>query len=77
MFDKKTYNSLLKEVPKMKLITLSRVSEQLGVTVSVAKVGLRHLKEKNVIKPVVLHNKMLVYVVAAAGEGEATVVKAE
>ncbi len=60
----------------MKLITLSRVSEQLGVTASVAKIGLRHLKEKGMVKPVVLHNKMLVYVVAQP-ESEATIVKAE
>ncbi|KAL0481688.1 ribosomal protein S25 [Acrasis kona] len=65
LFDKKTYANLTKDVPKMKLITLSRVSEQLGVTASVAKVGLRHLKEKGTIKPLVLHSKMLVYVVTA------------
>jgi ribosomal protein S25 len=76
MFDKKSLGSLTKEVPKMKLITLSRVSEQLGVTASVAKIGLRHLKEKGMVKPVVLHNKMLVYVVAQP-ESEATIVKAE
>ena len=63
MFDKKSYASLLKDVPKMKLITVARVSEQFGITGSVAKVGLRHLHEKGIIQPVILHSKMLIYVV--------------
>merc|ERR1711992_486768 len=46
MFDKPTYDKLLKEIPKAKLITPSVVSERLRVNGSVAKVAIRHLEEK-------------------------------
>ncbi|KAL9646635.1 hypothetical protein ABK040_010747 [Willaertia magna] len=63
LFDTKAFNALVKEVPKMKLITIARVSEAIGVTGSVAKQGLRYLEEKDLIKPVVKHHKMMIYVV--------------
>jgi small subunit ribosomal protein S25e len=72
MFDKKSYANLLKDVPKMKLITVARVSEQFGITASLAKVGLRHLHEKGIIQPVVLHSRMLIYVVRNQEEAATT-----
>jgi len=63
LFDTKSFNQLVKEVPKMKLITIARVSEALGVTGSVAKRGLRYLEEKDLIKPVVKHSNMMIYIV--------------
>merc|ERR1711861_21843 len=52
MFDKPTYDRLLKEIPKAKLITPSVVSERLKVNGSVARAAIRHLEEKGVIAPV-------------------------
>ena len=49
MFDKPTYDRLLKEIPKAKLITPSVVSERLKVNGSVARAAIRHLEEKGMI----------------------------
>merc|ERR1719367_2739047 len=49
MFDEPTYDRLLKEIPKTKLITPSIVSERLRVSGSVAKAAIRHLEEKDLI----------------------------
>eukprot|EP00397_Hematodinium_sp_SG-2012_P071536 GEMP01143732.1.p2 GENE.GEMP01143732.1~~GEMP01143732.1.p2 ORF type:complete len:120 (+),score=43.87 GEMP01143732.1:24-362(+) len=51
-FDKATYDKLLKEIPKAKLITPAIVSERLRVNGSVARAAIRHLEEKNVIQRV-------------------------
>merc|ERR1711915_427819 len=62
MFDKPTYDKLLKEIPKAKLITPAVVSERLKVNGSVAKVAIRHLEEKGVIALVgERHAPMLIY----------------
>merc|ERR1739842_196172 len=62
MFDKATYDKLLKEIPKAKLITPSVVSERLKVNGSVARQAIRHLEEKNLIKHVgEKHAAALVY----------------
>ncbi|CAE8597814.1 unnamed protein product, partial [Polarella glacialis] len=52
MFDKATYDKMLKEIPKAKLITPSVVSERLKVNGSVARVAIRHLEEKGLIQSV-------------------------
>merc|ERR1712204_74435 len=52
MFDKPTYDKMLKEIPKAKLITIAVVSERLKVNGSVAKVAIRHLEEKGFIAAV-------------------------
>ncbi len=52
MFDKATYDKMMKEIPKAKLITLSVVSERLKVNGSVARVAIRHLEEKGLIEHV-------------------------
>merc|ERR1711988_729795 len=49
MFDKPTYDKLLKEIPKAKLITPAVVSERLKVNGSIARLAIRHLEEKGVI----------------------------
>merc|ERR1711985_38022 len=49
MFDKSTYDKLMKEIPKAKLITPSVVSERLKVNGSVARQAIRHLEEKGLI----------------------------
>jgi len=49
MFDKATYDKMLKEIPKAKLITPSVVSERLKVNGSVARQAIQHLAEKGLI----------------------------
>ena len=61
LFDKNTYDKLLKEVPTYKLITPSIVSERLKVRGSLAKKGLDELLEKGLIKLVVSHRAQLIY----------------
>jgi small subunit ribosomal protein S25e len=52
MFDKATYDKMMKEIPKAKLITPSVVSERLKVNGSVARAAIRHLEEKGLIQHV-------------------------
>merc|ERR1711957_1114313 len=52
MFDKATYDKMLKEIPKAKLITTAVVSERLKVNGSVARLAIRHLEEKGHIEHV-------------------------
>uniref|UniRef100_A0A7S2X4N9 40S ribosomal protein S25 n=1 Tax=Prorocentrum micans TaxID=2945 RepID=A0A7S2X4N9_PROMC len=52
MFDQATYDKLMKEIPKAKLITTAIVSERLKVNGSVARQAIRHLEEKGLIQAV-------------------------
>merc|ERR1712021_50996 len=56
LFDKPTYEKLLKEVPTYKLITPSIVSERLKVRGSLARKALIELTQKGLIKQVVQHH---------------------
>lgn len=58
----------MKEVPTYKLITTSVVSERLKVTGSLARVAIRLLREKGLIKPVSHSSAMLIYTRATAAE---------
>merc|ERR1712028_153244 len=70
MFDKATYDRLLKEIPKAKLITPSIVSERLKVNGSVARAAIRHLEEKGLIEVVgERHSAQLIYT-RKIGDGE-------
>merc|ERR1712086_1245219 len=70
MFDKPTYDKLLKEIPKAKLITPSVVSERLRVNGSVAKVAIRHLEEKGLIVHVGEKSaKQMIYTRKIGGDG--------
>jgi len=71
MFDKATYDKLLKEIPKAKLITIAVVSERLKVNGSVAKVAIRHLEEKGLITHVGEKSaKLMIYTRKIGGDGE-------
>merc|ERR1739836_106772 len=61
LFDKPTYDKLLKEVPTYKLITPSIVSERLKVRGSLARKALHELAQKGLIKQVVQHSAQLIY----------------
>merc|ERR1712029_205449 len=69
LFDKATYDKLLKEVPTYKLITPSIVSERLKVRGSLAKRGMGELHEKGLIKLVLSHHAQMVYTRCAKEEG--------
>merc|ERR1711876_39155 len=61
LFDKGTYDKLLKEVPTYKLITPSIVSERLKVRGSLARKALTELVQKGLIKQVVQHSAQTIY----------------
>merc|ERR1712226_39009 len=61
LFDKPTYDKLLKEVPTYKLITPSIVSERLKVRGSLARKALTELAQKGLIKQVVQHSAQTIY----------------
>merc|ERR1712062_389726 len=61
LFDKATYDKLLKEVPPYKLITPSIVSERLKVRGSLARKALHELAQKGLIKQVVQHSAQTIY----------------
>ncbi|CAK0804045.1 unnamed protein product [Prorocentrum cordatum] len=68
MFDQATYDKMLKEIPKAKLITTAIVSERLKVNGSVARQAIRHLEEKGLIAPVgERSSSMLIYTRNIAG----------
>jgi small subunit ribosomal protein S25e len=52
LFDAETFKRLEKEVPKMKMISLSTVSERLKINSSLARKACRMLCEKGVIRKV-------------------------
>merc|ERR1711871_651061 len=69
MFDKGTYDKLLKEIPKAKLITPAVVSERLKVNGSVARQAIRHLEEKGLVCHVgEKHAAQLIYTRKIGGE---------
>lgn len=61
LFDQKTYDRLITEVPKVKLITPSVVSERLKVNGSLARAGIRELVSKGLIRVVSYHSKQGIY----------------
>ena len=50
LFDKTTYEKMLSDVPKQKLITPSIISEKLKVNGSLARKAVRELVSKNLIR---------------------------
>merc|ERR1711870_14200 len=61
LFDKPTYEKLLKEVPTYKLITPSIVSERLKVRGSLARKALDELTQKGLIRQVVQNHAKTIY----------------
>eukprot|EP01097_Dermamoeba_algensis_P005394 TRINITY_DN342_c0_g1_i1.p2 TRINITY_DN342_c0_g1~~TRINITY_DN342_c0_g1_i1.p2 ORF type:complete len:122 (-),score=39.38 TRINITY_DN342_c0_g1_i1:93-458(-) len=68
VFDKPTYDKLLKEVPSYKLITPSIISDRLKVNGSLARRALRHLEDKGLVKRVARHGAQSIYTRATAGK---------
>ena len=61
LFDKATYDKLMKEVPSYKLITPSIVSERMKVRGSLARKVLAELVSKGLIRQVVQHHSQTIY----------------
>ncbi|KYN36931.1 40S ribosomal protein S25 [Trachymyrmex septentrionalis] len=71
LFDKLTYEKLLREVPQYKLITPSIVSERLKIRGSLARRALIELQQKGFIKQVVQHHAQLIYTRTTKGDDPA------
>ena len=56
-----TYEKMLTDVPKQKLITPSIISEMLKVTGSLARKAVRELVSKNLIRPILTHKTQAIY----------------
>jgi len=61
LFDKTTYEKMLTDVPKQKLITPSIISEKLKVNGSLARKAVRELVSKNLIRPILTHKHQAIY----------------
>ncbi|KAK9843774.1 hypothetical protein WJX81_005771 [Elliptochloris bilobata] len=70
LFDKATYEKLLAEVPKYKLITPSVLSDRLRVNGSLARAAIRELAEKGLIRAVAHHGSQSIYTRATNVEEE-------
>ncbi|KAK6635271.1 hypothetical protein RUM44_000522 [Polyplax serrata] len=71
LFDKATYEKLLKEVPTYKLITPSVVSERLKVRGSLARRALAELLQKGLVKQVIKHHAQVIYTRTTKGDDPA------
>eukprot|EP00244_Chara_vulgaris_P002528 TRINITY_DN144_c0_g1_i1.p3 TRINITY_DN144_c0_g1~~TRINITY_DN144_c0_g1_i1.p3 ORF type:complete len:109 (-),score=33.58 TRINITY_DN144_c0_g1_i1:259-585(-) len=61
LFDQATYDKLVTEVPKYKLITPSVLSDRLRITGSLARNGIKELMARGVIRLVSAHANQQIY----------------
>ncbi len=62
LVDENLLKTMEKEIPKMKVITPSEVSDKYGIRVSVAKSILKNLEAKGIIKRVISDKRLKVWV---------------
>jgi small subunit ribosomal protein S25e len=70
LFQQETYERLLNEVPKMKLITASALVERLKINAALARAAIRELEKSGSITRVLAHHSQLVYTRGTAGGDE-------
>ncbi|KAF1330434.1 S25 ribosomal protein, partial [Globisporangium splendens] len=70
LYDQETYERLLNEVPKMKLITASAIVERLKVNAALARASIHELEESGVITKVLAHHAQYIYTRAVGGADE-------
>ncbi|CAJ0847078.1 4505_t:CDS:10 [Entrophospora sp. SA101] len=70
VLDKATYDKLFKEVPAYKLITPSVLVDRLHVNGSLARVAIRELAEKGLIRKISTHGSQLIYIEEDANDRE-------
>jgi small subunit ribosomal protein S25e len=61
LFDQATYDKLLAEVPKYKMITTSILCDRLRLNGSLARAAIRELVQKGLIKAVAEHGSQSIY----------------
>ena len=61
LFDKATYDKLIQEVPKYKMITPSILSDRLRINGSLARAAIRHLVDEGAIRPIVESHHQYIY----------------
>jgi small subunit ribosomal protein S25e len=61
MLDKPTYDKLFKEVGSYRFVSVSVLVERLKINGSLARVALRELEAKGIIKPIVDHSAQAIY----------------
>ncbi|KAH0885870.1 hypothetical protein HID58_061966, partial [Brassica napus] len=61
LFDQATYDKLLTEAPKFKLITPSILSDRMRINGSLARKAIRELMAKGVIRMVAAHSSQQIY----------------
>lgn len=61
LFDQSTYDKLLAEVPKYKMITTSILCDRLRLNGSLARAAIRELLAKGMIKPIAEHSSQSIY----------------
>ena len=71
LFEQSTYDKLMSEVPKYKMITVSILTDRLRITCSLARKAIAILIAQKVIKPVTMHSKQQIYTKTAVDETEA------
>merc|ERR1711892_1129133 len=71
LFDKPTYDRVLKEVPNYKVITPSIVSDRMKIRGSLARRAIKELCELKKIKLLVQHSSQMVYPRAIAVDDDA------
>ena len=66
LFDKQSYEKLLAEVPKYKMITTSVLADRLRINGSLARAAIKELVAEGLIKEVAKSRSQLIYTRAAA-----------
>jgi len=61
LFDKATYEKLISDIPKNKLITPSIISEKLKVNGSLARKAVKELLSKGLIRTISAHSAQSIY----------------
>ncbi|KAL3621259.1 40S ribosomal protein S25 [Castilleja foliolosa] len=61
LFDKSTYDKLLSEAPKYKLITPSVLSDRLRINGSLARKAIKELMARGLIRMVSAHSSQQIY----------------
>lgn len=61
MFDKTTYDKMIKEVPTYKLITQSVLVDRMRINGSLARAAIKHLEAEGYIRLISRHGSQLIY----------------
>ncbi|KAM0682698.1 40S ribosomal protein S25 [Mitosporidium daphniae] len=74
--DKATYDKIYKETPTYKLITTAILVDRMKISASLARVAIKELEAKGLIKKVLCHSSLPIYTRATAAVEESVPIKA-